>query len=277
MAGGYQPGVPDPTDTSSADNASVPTGVVNFDDLTQFGVSPNIANIPVPFRRVAPKPMMMDVAPGVEAPAIPGRNIPGSDIENLSYEDAVRYLYGKDPDSLQELQLAMAAGGFYGTKPNFIDKTPDTSTRKSWDQVLQISMRTGKTPEEVIQGAVDANGGLEGGLKKHGLSSSGSTADIPVTHPDDIRMVAKEMSRKILGKGWNDAQLEKFVQSYQSMEQAEGTAAQAQGARYTKAPSVQAAVEEEARRQNPAAAGATDWDNAAQTIMKAFHTLGGGA
>lgn len=279
MAGTYQPGVPDPTDTTS-DTAPVGSTLTDFDDLTMFGVSPNLANLQVLWKRGTKTPIMADT-PGGEVPALKSDatgvhpRIEDSN-EFQTFERLSQSLYRDlGPDQIGDLQLRMIAGGFYGKNPDYIAKSPDKKTYGVWQDVLKQAMRSGKTPDEVLDEAIQANGGLEEGLSRFGVSRQGTLADIPLTHPDDIRMVAKEVSRRVLGKGWGEDQLAKFVQSYQSMETQEGRAAQGSGATVQKAPSLEGAVEAEARRQNPVAAGATDWDGAAQMMLKAFQTLGG--
>lgn len=268
-AGGYGASVPDPTDTTPADATS--TGFGSFDELSQFGVPPALAQLQVRWggtRDIAKVP-----SAGFATPMIPGRAEPVTH----TYQKAVESLYKQTPDQIGDLQLQLVAGGFMGKNPTFVEKAPDKKTRDTWDEILKIAMRSDKTPFEVIQGGIDANGGLEEGLKRH--APGGTTAqkpDIPLTHPDDIRMVAKAASQKVLGKGWDKAKLDAFVQTYQAMEKGEGAAKQGSGAVVTNAPSMEASAEAEARRSNPVAAGATDWDHAASMMMDAFKTLGGG-
>lgn len=272
MVAPYTAGVPDSSDTDSTAAAS--PGFASFDELSQFGVSPNLATVPINFARRKVK-----VPEGV--PALPGGQVKGpfeyEETDKLEYEQAVRYLYGKTPEAVGDLQLGMAAAGFYGKNPYFTPKAPDKETNTAWNEVLQIAMRTGKTPDEIISEGIEANGGMEEALKKHNMSGAGTLADVPLTNPDDLRMVAKEVSRKVLGRGWDEKALNAFVQTYQAQETAAKQAAQASGATYTQPASIEAAAEAEARRSNPVAAEATDWDNAAQMLIKAFDTLGGGA
>lgn len=254
-------------------------GDVDFGMLRATGVNELDANIEVPWERTTPTPVMADTKEG-EILAYPHRNIPGSELKKETYTRATNWLYDQYAnvnDNFTNLQHKMAAAGFMGKNPNYTQGTPDSLTQGAWDEILKIAVASDKTPQEIINEAIERDGGLEAASKKHNISGTGQAkADIRLTHPDDIKQMAREMSRKTLGKGWNEQQLSAFVASYQAQERAEGQAAQGSGATVTNAPSIGAAAEAQARRQNPTAAGATDWDNAAQMMMQAFRVLGGG-
>lgn len=250
--------------------------MTSFDDLQSLDVSANMADLQVPWERVD--------TPGQKSLGARGTEVVTTgtykQLKKTKYTDAVNWLYDKyanDNDSFSQVQLGMAAAGFMGKNPNFTPGTPDDPTRNSWNEILQIALASDKTPMEIIDEAIERNGGMDAALKKHNVSGGGrAKPDIQLTHPDDIRMTAKEVSRKVLGKGWDQRQLDAFVASYQAQEAASQGAAQGEGVTYTQPASLQAAAEAQARKQNPVAAGATDWDNAAQMIMKAFDVLGGG-
>jgi hypothetical protein len=268
--GSYNTGVPDPTDTSTAD----PSALSNFDQLTsddssQYGVSPAIANIPVPWARV---PAMADSPDGGEVPAYPSRQT----LQTQTYQDSMRGLYALKGEQVGNLQQRMLAAGFMGRNPDYVANAQDTKTHDTWDKILKQAMRSGRTPDEILTDAINANGGLEAGLKRFGGPAPGTLSDIHLTHPDDIRMVAKQVSTKTLGRGWSNEQLDHFVKTYQAMQSQAGRAAQGSGATVTNAPDIGAAAEAEARRQDPTAAGATDADNIMQMVMQSFKTLGGG-
>lgn len=267
--GSYNTSVPDPTDTSTAD----PSALSNFDQLTsddssQYGVSPAIANIPVPWSR---SQAMADSTSGKEVPAYPARDA----VQTQTYQDSMRALYGLKGEQVGSLQQRMLAAGFMGRNPDYVANAPDTKTHDTWDKILKQAMRSGRTPDEILTDAVNANGGLEAGLKKFGGPQPGTVADIHLTHPDDIRMVAKQVSTKTLGRGWSNEQLDHFVQTYQAMQTQAGQAARGSGATVVNAPDIGAAAEAEARRQDPTAAGAADADNIMQMVMQGFKTLGG--
>lgn len=278
MAGTYG-GVPDSEDTggSSSTNAGAPFG--SFDDLNEYGVSPSIADQKIIWKKNPPKPVMATDAKtgkevqGMTSDASGVRKLETNMNEELSYAESVRYLYGIDSEKVGDLQLRLAAGGWFGKNPNFVPRTPDSKTRTVWDNVLKTSMRTNKTPDEIIQESIDAEGGLEEGLKKHNVDGSAATQpkSVLVTHPDDIRRIAKEISTKTLGRGWNNEQLDKFVTAYQAMDRASG---EAEGTRAA-APSVEAAAEAAARRDNPLQAQAMDANNVMSMVIKSFGILGG--
>lgn len=268
--GSYNTSVPDPTDTSTAD----PSALSNFDQLTsddssQYGVSPAIANIPVPWgvKKVPAVP-----SAGWATPAIPEHEAP----DTMSYQDSAKWLYGQKPELIGQLQQSLVAGGFMGKNPQYVPNAPDKKTFAVWNDILKQSMRSGKTPQDIINAAINDNGGLEEGLKKYGGPAPGTIADIHLTHPDDIRMVAKQVSTKTLGRGWSNEQLDHFVKTYQSMQTQAGQASRGSGATVVNAPDIGAAAEAEARRQDPTAAGAADADNIMQMVMQGFKTLGGG-
>jgi hypothetical protein len=236
--------------------------------LSQYGVSPALAKIPVPFYKA---PAMMDVSPGVEAP-VPGGRV---DIQTVDYQDAIKSLYGQTAESLTDLQTKMQAGGFFGKTPYYIPGQPDPKyTAPVWKNIITQAMRQNKTPGDIIQEAIDAGGGLEAGLKKNPFSGGpgDSVQQVPLMHPDDIRQVAKEISVKVLGRGWNNAQLDHFVKTYQSMQSAAGNAT----GTYTNAPSVAAAAEVEAQRSDPGMAAATQGAGVMDMVLNSFKTLGGG-
>lgn len=237
---------------------------------TATGVSSMEAMIQVPWKRTK----------NPRGETNPGQGPMEYETEHLAFDQATNWLYDQyanNNELFSRTQLSMAAAGFMGKNPNYTPGTPDIPTQNSWSEILKIAAAADKTPGEVLEEAIERAGGMDAALKKHNISGTGTVKpDIRVTHPDDIMMTAKEVSRRVLGKGWDDAQLRNFVAAYQAQETAEGAAAQSSGARYTAAPSVEAGVEAAARRQNPVAAGATDWDNAAQMIMKAFSALSGG-
>jgi hypothetical protein len=268
-------GVPDPADTGSSTDASGALAPgANYDDLSMLGVPSSLQNIEIPW---GTQPVAKVPSAGFATPMIPAHEGP----RKYTYENAVRYLYGEatnNPSNFSQIQLTMAAGGFMGKTPAINPGTPDDETRNAWNEVLRVSMRTGKTPDEVMQDALDANGGLDKGLAARGLgpNAAKSAQDIGLTHPDDIRAVAKKVSMQVLGKGWDAKKLDSFVQSYQAMESAQGQAAQGKGATVTQAPSMESAAESAARASDPVAAGGTDWDNAAKMMLEGFKQLGGG-
>ena len=275
--------VPSPSDTgtTNADTTSsgITSAVSSFDEFTQFGISPNMENMQVPFTLKHIGPWGENIPGQTEGDASEAAGNYVVQRDPKSYLDATRFLAGINtaaPDQFKQIQLSLVAGGFAGKNPNIIPGAYDATTRKAWNEVLLEAMRTGKTPDEIMSGAVDANGGLDAGLSRFGMGSN-AVSPIRLTHPDDIRAVAKQVSMKVLGKSWNSDQIEQFVKTYQGMETGEGQAARGQvGGSYTAAPSLDAEVEAQARRQNPAAAGATDWDNAFQGITKAIKTLSSG-
>lgn len=257
---GYTPatGVGDPSDTGS---------MADYDQLQATDTSYNDVNIPIPWRRTTNK----------YGETNPGQGAMGYETETHSYFEATNWLYDQyatDNEGFSKVQLQLAAAGFMGKNPNYTPGTPDDPTQASWSEVLKIAAASDKTPFEILDEAIERKGGMDAALKKANVAQK---PDIPLTHPDDIRQVAREMSRKTLGKGWNEKQLNAFVASYQAQEAAAGNIKQGSGVTYTRPPSMEAAAEAEARRQNPVEAGATDWDNAAQMIMKAFSVLGGGS
>ena len=273
--------VPDPGDTTNADTTGggITSAISSFDEFTQFGVSPNMENMKVPFtlKHIGPWGENIPGQTEGEASEQAGNYVVQRDPK--SFIDATRFLAGINtaaPDQYKQIQMTLVAGGFAGKNPDIRPGGLDATTRKAWNEVLLEAMRTGKTPDEIMSAAVDAAGGLDAGLARHGLSGR-SVADIHWMHPDDIRAVAKQVSMKVLGKSWNAAQLEHFVQTYQGMQMTAGQTAQGSGATVTEAPSLATAAEAEARRQNPVEAGATDWDNAFQGIATAIHELGGSA
>lgn len=243
-------------------------GSFDFNTLSPYSPSQSLLDIDVPIRRT-------DKKLGAPEPWSGGMEY---EVEKLKYQEAMMSMYKSDPESLSGLQKELAAGGWMGKNPNFIDKAPDDVTRNAWDEVLRAAIGSGRTVKEIMDEAIEANGGLEEGLKKFGIGGDGDReqSDISVTHPDDIRMTAKEVSRKVLGKSWSNTQIDAFVKAYQAQEIGAGTAARADGATYTQPASMEAAAEAQARRSNPAQAGATDWVNAGNLIIEAFKTLGGG-
>jgi hypothetical protein len=269
----YVPGLPDPSDTG---------GLASFDELQSLGVSANLADIEVPWERKIVKRTRPAVAmgPGAER-AAPGEGYAEyPELQKTKYTDAINWLYdtyANRNDEFSTVQLHIAAAGFMGKSPNYTSGTPDELTRNAWDEILQIAMASDKTPFEILDEAIERQGGLDEALAKKNLSAAGRIRpDISLTHPDDIKQMAREISRKTLGKGWGEEELNRFVASYQAQERAAGAAAQESGAIITAPPSLEASVEAEARRRNPVAAEATDWDNAAQMMMQAFKILGGG-
>lgn len=259
-AGSY--GVPDPADAGAADAFSTSAGFSNFDELTQSGVSPALANIPVPFTYVESD------APAGE------RSVKTKVLQTQPYQDAVNSLYGRDAESTMQLQQQLQAGGFFGKNPYYIPGQPDPKyTAPIWKNVITQAMREHRTPGEIIQDAIDANGGLEAGLKAHPYSgtAAGSVQQTPLMHPDDIRQVAKEISVKVLGRGWNNKQLDHFVQTYQAMQSQAGNAV----GTYQNAPSVEAAATSEAERSDPGMAQATKGEGVMDMVIKSFQNLGG--
>lgn len=267
--------VPDPTDTTNADNTTAPV-FGSFDDLSEYGVAPALANLNVMWKRNVPQPVMADEKTGKgEVPAYPARTDPNRlGPLNHTYQESVRALYKLKSEEVGGLQTRLIAGGFMGKNPTYVANAPDKKTRDTWDEILKMAMRSDKTPDEVIQDAIDANGGMDEGLKKYGPGAT-AVADVHLTHPDDIRMVAKQISTKTLGRGWNNQQLDAFVKTYQAMQSQAGQAARDSGATIVNAPSLEASAEAEARRQNPTAAGAADADGIMQMVTKAFSILGG--
>lgn len=276
MAGGYQGGVPDPADTSAPAGSEPTFG--SYDDLNEYGVAPALADFTIIWERRAPEPMMTSgkepgsLVPAMESDATGTRPRMKDMNVQRTYAESVRALYGLQPEQLGQLQLRLAAGGFFGENPSYVPNVPERKTFSVWDNVLKTAMRTGKTPDEVIDEAVEANGGLDEGLKKRGIGDSlNKPKSVLVTHPDDIRRIAKEISTKTLGRGWNNEQLDKFVQAYQAMDQASG---EAEGTRAAP-PSVEAAAEAAARRDNPLQAQAMDANNVMAMVIKSFANLGG--
>ena len=247
-------------------------GLPSFDQLTLSGVSPNVAEYPVPMSRIrkkigAPEPWSGAMAETDEMV-----------LDTLTYQQAVMSFAKQDPATMTEKQLDLAAAGFMGKNPNVVFQAYDTVTDNAWKEVLKAAALSGRPVDEIIEEAIEENGGREEGLKKHGISRDGVIADknaIRLTHPDDIRMTAAEVSRKVLGMSWSKEQLDSFVRTYQAQETAEGQASAGDGA-YTAAASMEAAAAAQARRSNPAQAGATDWVNAGNMLIEAFKTLGGG-
>lgn len=262
-AGSY--GVPDPADTgSSTDAFSTSAGFSDFDELTQFGVSPALSAIPVPFAWVD------EDTPGGE------KSVKARVLQTQPYQDAVRSLYGRDAESTMTLQQQLQAGGFFGKNPYYIPGQPDPKyTAPVWKNVITQAMREQKTPQEIIDAAIEANGGLDAGIKAHPYSGTGAGAvqQTPLMHPDDIRQVAKEISVKVLGRGWNNKQLDSFVQTYQSMQSAAGNAV----GTYQNAPSVEAAATTAAERSDPGMAQATKGEGVMDMVLKSFSNLGGGS
>jgi len=267
MPAAYTPGsIPDASDST----------MTSFDQLTAQGISYNEAAIQVPWERVdAPGQKMLG---GREGEVVQTAGF--KKLNKVGYYDANNWLfdrYANDNPQFSNMQQKLAAAGFMGKNPNFTQGTPDTLTQGAWQEVLKIASASDKTPFEIIDDAIERQGGFDEALKKHNVGRNGQVVpDISLMHPDDIKMTAKAVSRQVLGIGWDDAQLDRFVASFQAQQKAAQAAAQGSGATYTDAPSVQAAAAEAARNQNPVAAEATDWDNAANMMQEAFKMLSGG-
>jgi len=200
--------------------------------------------------------------------------------------------YRKPPGELGQLKRRLWEAGMYDASVNWEDirqNDYDDDTRDAWGRALGRAAAfydAGRklTVDEVIEMARQDAMTEEERLSGKRSTTSGPPRDrlsVRLTHPDDIKTEAMKVSAKILGRGWSEDQLNRFVATFQSMERA----AQAQqygatgeaGGTYTAAPDMATAAENEARRQDPVAAGATDYVGAYNMILEAFQTLGAGA
>src|ERR1044072_4476920 len=112
MAGGYQAGVPVPSDTTSTDASIAGTGLTDFDDLSMYGIPDKLANLNVMFRRGEKKRVMMDTLSG-EKPAYPERYNDTSEFH--TFERMSQSIYRDlGPDQLGSLPLRLIATGFFG-------------------------------------------------------------------------------------------------------------------------------------------------------------------
>jgi hypothetical protein len=198
--------------------------------------------------------------------------------------------YRKAPGELGPLKRRLWEGGFYDASISWEDVRQndyDEETNQAWARAVKRAAAfydAGKklTVDEVIDmAAANMSDEEKASGKRSGSGQGRPGLSVELTHPDDIKTTAMKVSARTLGKGWSDDQLNRFVATFQAMErsqQANQYAATGQGGgTYTGAPNMEAQIEKEARRQDPVAAGATDYVNAYSMIIKAFQSLGSGA
>lgn len=195
--------------------------------------------------------------------------------ETQSADEMKKDLYRKLPGDLSALQKRLFVGGFYNASLDAEDirwGDYDEQTKLAYDRAVDRAASfygagQKKTFDQVLDDAVTR--GTETGLA--GQGSARAKTPPSFSHPDDIRTVAMRISSKVLGKGWNESQLDQFVKTYQAME----TAATADPGGMSQ-PDVSTAAESAARAGDPVAAGGTDMANAYTLMMQAMQRLGGG-
>jgi hypothetical protein len=181
--------------------------------------------------------------------------------------------YARDPGALADLQKRLWAGGFYstGVDPDQIALGDyDEQTFAAWKKAVARAgafFASGKevTVDDVIDMAVgigDTSGARGAGAGAGGAGRQPLSVDL--TNPEDIRMVANRAAVSILGRGFRQEELERFVSSFHaSQASAQGAAygAATAGGTTVGAPSVQGAAEAYARSAAPAEAGAHTFVN----------------
>jgi len=189
-------------------------------------------------------------------------------------------LYQMPPDKIAALQDQLYAGGFYKkAAPQIVRGQADDDTAAAWNDLIGLTARAAqkRTLSEVLDEAVAAGGGLKPGVAGSAAAKAGRAPFSPtVTNPDDIRDVAQKTAKTVLGRGFSDAELARFVGAYQQMEtgaQAQDYQATAAGGTTVQAPTMQAAAEAQARQQAPVEAGAHDLAN----VFDMFSQIIGGA
>lgn len=197
--------------------------------------------------------------------------------------------YRRAPGELSTLKRRLWEGGFYDQSIDWEDIRQgdyDDETRDAWHRAVKRAAAfydSGKklTVDDVIDMAAEGLTDEERASGKHKGSKGRPGLSVVLTHPDDIKTQAMKVSARVLGKGWSEDQLNRFVATFQAMErsaQANEYAATGQaGGTFTKAPDIETAVAKEARASDPVAAGATDYVNAYNMILKGFQSLGAGA
>jgi hypothetical protein len=249
-------------------------GGVDTSAADLFDIPQQVSVIPVMLkRRVGEAPTALDVR-GAETytPEV-----------TKPFGTVMRDLYSLSAHPIVGLQNRLFSGGFYGKKADYADGVADETTYSAYAKAVTRAARAGKTIDEVLDEAkasIDAAGGLEeAGYKRVGEGGERQPLVVELAHPDDIRSTAKQTSAKVLGRGFSEGELDAFVRTYQSMQAESQRAAYGAGetgGTVTRAPSVEAGVEAEARRLHPVEAGATDMAGAFDMILAAVQSLGGG-
>ncbi len=195
--------------------------------------------------------------------------------------------FRKNPGELPSLQRRLWEAGFYDGSVDWEDIPQgdyDDDTKKAWERAIGRAAAfydAGKklTLDEVIEMSRRQRAGLlgEDGAGGRGSGRTRAPLSVRVSHPEDIRTVAMQVSTKILGRGWGEDELNRFVNTYQSMERAAQTGAynaEIRGGTSTAAPDVATAAASAARASNPVAAEATDVVGAYSLLLEAMGSLG---
>ena len=226
----------------------------------------------------------IDAPPGDVTPGL--QTMDEETAETDTVRNARKSLYRKPPGELRDLQRRLWEGGFYDTSLSWEDirqNDYDMDTEQAWDRAIKRAAAFYDADRELtVDEVIDMARLNQSEAEKAGKGRSGGAGRAPLTvqltHPEDIRTAAMKISRNTLGRGWSEDQISRFVATYQSMERAAQTsqygAAQG-GGTTTREMSLESAVEAEARKGDPVAAGATDMVGAYDMILKAFQTLGG--
>lgn len=252
-------------------NATPAGGLQPGDDITDaptaglFNVSQAVSSIPVTLKRGTGSLAGLATSTGAGLPQPGGDYAPP---QVAPYESVLKMFYDLPNDARASLQQQMyEAGlypdGYYSGKNQITPGSYDDDSFKVWSGVVQTAARAEKTPSEVLGDLIASRGrsGVTGGAGGGSGGSMRAPFSPVVTNPLDIRDTAQVVAKKTLGRQFSDAELDRFVSSFQGMEtgaQSTNYNAAAAGGTTTAAPSMQTAAENAARTAAPAEAGAHD-------------------
>ena len=192
----------------------------------------------------------------------------------------LRDFYRLDPSTLSSLQRRLLAGGFY---PGDVEEedlalgTHDEDTLKAYERAITRAAAfheagEDKTLDDVIADAAKSNAGKERkGPKRAPLV-------VELSDPADVRRGVEAVARKAMGRKLSDAEREKFVGLWQSIEaqsQKAAYAAAETGGTITSAPTFEAFAAERIAREYGVEVEAHNLAETGGDFMELLREVGG--
>ena len=189
---------------------------------------------------------------------------PQYDLSPLTDANTILLELIKDPTQYKYYTNLLQTRGYYGnSKPNTnrVDSVDRSAMAEFLNNVANANGVTYKTAFQILEGTPQ-------------LQSSGKKApSVPVTSPDDLKVVFRKASTDLLGYEIDDATAQKFAKTYQQMEIAEAQK-QAAGGVFTSAASPSTVAEQQILKQFRPEAQSFAAGNYAQIMDESIKALG---
>lgn len=267
----YQPGAN--SGTGSTDGSSFPTSGSGTQDSI-YGISGKLAVVPVKISNTAQPDhagLSLDPQGASGTPNI------------VPWESALAQLYQMTPGELASLQQSLYQAGLY--PKSYYGKTPDVivpgeidpGTQTAWRDAVEEAVRSSTYDNGQISNAKSVQDVITGRIAMNQQSGgvSGGTVGVRLTNPADLRMVAKDLGQKFLGRNPDPGFVDNYVAAYHAAEVASQNVDK--GGNVTAPPDPQAFAEQMLRQQYPVDVGVNDALNVGNELVNSLSKPAGAA